>query len=332
MFPLFLWRKSHGNQRCSQVREKRNLEIVDEVSQQQKFHQLQSAGDFSFNQQVIWAFGWRIQALMEFKTATNRRLSNAASTGLYGTGVGGVGGGGASRLSLYQVAPCVEVSIEEFEQFALDRLRGFSFFLSSAALQLLLLPSAVSASACMATAGEFSKKKRKGNGVAVCMSVVENWFEEKSFSFFLIGAFLWAVLKAIEENRARGRRLEEVEAVVCAAAAPAWGLFVFVYIAMIVMCTMWLDGWWWPWLSIFVFALAKSFNNFQSASRVCRRAARIQMIFMLARVCTHFVKQKPLKPLKPLSWFILLTVECGFLFWVSSPGSSSSRWWDAHRV
>ncbi|CAK9864565.1 unnamed protein product [Sphagnum jensenii] len=85
---------------------------------------------------------------MEFKTATNRRLSNAASTGLYGTGVGGGGagaGGGASRLSLYQVAPCVEVSIEEFEQFALDRLR---------------------------------------------------------------------VLKAIEENRARGRRLEEVEAVV----------------------------------------------------------------------------------------------------------------------
>jgi hypothetical protein len=55
------------------------------------------------------------------------------------------------------------------------------------------------------------------------------------------------------------------------------------------------------------------------------------MIFMLARVCTHFVKQNPLKPLKPLSWFILLTVECGFLFWVSSPGSSS-RWWDAHRV
>jgi len=70
---------------------------------------------------------------MEFKTATNRRLSNAASTGLYGTGGGG-GGGGAARLSLYQVAPCVEVSIEEFEQFALDRLRGVSFFLSSAAL------------------------------------------------------------------------------------------------------------------------------------------------------------------------------------------------------
>ncbi len=63
------------------------------------------------------------------------------------------------------------------------------------------------------------------------------------FLFFLIGAFLWAVLKAIEENRARGRRLEEVEAVVCAAAAPAWGLFFFfVYIAMIVICTMWLDG------------------------------------------------------------------------------------------
>ncbi len=104
------------------------------------------------------------------------------------------------------------------------------------------------------------------------------------------------------------------------------GFFFFlVYIAMIVMCTMWLDGWWWPWLSIFVFALAKPFNNFQNASRVCRRAVRIQMIFMLARVCTHFVKQKPLKPLKPLSWFILLTVECGFLFWVSSPGSSS-RW------
>ncbi len=39
---------------------------------------------------------------------------------------------------------------------------------------LLLLPSAVSASACMATAGEFSKKKRKENGVAVCMSVVED--------------------------------------------------------------------------------------------------------------------------------------------------------------
>ncbi len=38
---------------------------------------------------------------------------------------------------------------------------------------------------------------------------------------------MWAVLKAIEENRARGRRLEEVEAVVCAAAAPAWGLFFF---------------------------------------------------------------------------------------------------------
>lgn len=46
-------------------------------------------------------------------------------------------------------------------------------------------------------------------------------------SFLLIGAFLWAVLKAIEENRARGRRLEEVEAVVCAAAAPAWGHFYF---------------------------------------------------------------------------------------------------------
>jgi hypothetical protein len=30
------------------VREKRNLEIVDAVSQQQKFHQLQSAGDLSF--------------------------------------------------------------------------------------------------------------------------------------------------------------------------------------------------------------------------------------------------------------------------------------------
>jgi hypothetical protein len=40
--------------------------------------------------------------------------------------------------------------------------------------QLLLLPSAVSASACMATAGEFSKKKRKENGVPVCMSVVED--------------------------------------------------------------------------------------------------------------------------------------------------------------
>ncbi len=145
------------------------------------------------------------------------------------------------------------------------------------------------------------------------------------FFFFLIGAFLWAVLKAIEENRARGRRLEEVEAVVCAAAAPAWGLCFFVYIAMIVICTMWLDGWWWPWLSILIFALAKPFNNFQNASRVCSNAVRIQMVFMLARVCTHFVKQKPLKPLKPLSWFILLTVECGFLFWVSSPGSSS-RW------
>ncbi len=100
----------------------------------------------SFNQQVIWAFGWRIQALMEFKTATNRRLSNAASTGLYGTGVGGGGGGGgggASRLSLYQVAPCVEVSIEEFEQFALDRLRGVSFFLSSAALSAAAVAAAV---------------------------------------------------------------------------------------------------------------------------------------------------------------------------------------------
>ncbi len=54
---------------------------------------------------------------------------------------------------------------------------------------------------------------------------------------------MWAVLKAIEENRARGRRLEEVEAVVCAAAAaPAWGLFFLVHIAMIVICTMWLDG------------------------------------------------------------------------------------------
>ncbi len=38
----------------------------------------------------------------------------------------------------------------------------------------LLLPSAVSASACMATAGEFAKKKRKENGVAVYMSVVGN--------------------------------------------------------------------------------------------------------------------------------------------------------------
>ncbi len=69
----------------------------------------------------------------------------------------------------------------------------------------------------------------------VWLSVCLLWridFEEKSFSFFffffLIGAFLWAVLKAIEENRARGRRLEEVEAVVCATtAAPAWGVFVF---------------------------------------------------------------------------------------------------------
>ncbi len=108
---------------------------------------------------------------MEFKTATNRRLSNAASTGLYGTGVGG--GGGASRLSLYQVAPCVEVSIEEFEQFALDRLRGASFFLSSAAL------SAAAAVCCFCfclygNCRRISRKKRKENGVAVCMSVVED--------------------------------------------------------------------------------------------------------------------------------------------------------------
>ncbi len=112
---------------------------------------------------------------MEFKTATNRRLSNAASTGLYGTGGGG--GGGASRLSLYQVAPCVEVSIEEFEQFALDRLRGVSFFLSSAAL------SAAAAAAvccfCFCLYGNCGRifhkeKKRKENGVAVCMSVVED--------------------------------------------------------------------------------------------------------------------------------------------------------------
>jgi len=114
---------------------------------------------------------------MEFKTATNRRLSNAANTGLYGTGGGG--GGGAARLSLYQVAPCVEVSIEEFEQFALDRLRGVSFFLSSAALSAAATAAAAVCCFCFCLYGNcrriFQKeKKRKENGVAVHMSVVEN--------------------------------------------------------------------------------------------------------------------------------------------------------------
>ncbi len=122
MFPLFLWRKRQPRLFAS-ARERESLRSLIRFRNNKTISRaFQSASDLSF-----W---WRIQALMEFKTATNRRLSNAASTGFYGTGVGG----GASRLSLYQVAPCVEVSIEEFEQFALDRLRGASFFLSSAAL------------------------------------------------------------------------------------------------------------------------------------------------------------------------------------------------------
>jgi hypothetical protein len=48
------------------------------------------------------------------------------------------------------------------------------FLFSFLPLLFQLLPSAVPASACMATAGEFSRKKRKENGVAVCMSVVED--------------------------------------------------------------------------------------------------------------------------------------------------------------
>lgn len=291
VFPLFLWRKRQPTfvRKCER---RESLRSLMRFRNNKKIRELQSASDLSF-----W---WRIQALMEFKTTTNRRLSNAASTGLYGTG----GGGGASRLSLYQVAPCVEVSIEEFEQFALDRLRGASFFLSSAALSAA---AAAVCCFCFCLYGNcrriFQKeKKRKENGVAVCMSVVEDWFwrEEFIFSFFFDRSFLVGSSESHwGESGARKETWRSGSCGMCCCCSCLGSFFFGVYIAMIVICTMWLDGWWWPLLSILIFALATPFNNFQNASRVCRRAARIQMIFMLARVCTHFVKQKPLKPLKP---------------------------------
>jgi hypothetical protein len=44
-------------------------------------------------------------------------VSNAQAVKVYGGGVGG------SRVSMYQVAPEADVSLEDFEQYALDRLR-----------------------------------------------------------------------------------------------------------------------------------------------------------------------------------------------------------------
>ena len=49
---------------------------------------------------------------MEFRS----RVSNAPAVKVYGGGVGG------SRVSMYQVAPDADVSLEDFEQYALDRL------------------------------------------------------------------------------------------------------------------------------------------------------------------------------------------------------------------
>ncbi|KAL2612907.1 hypothetical protein R1flu_024599 [Riccia fluitans] len=51
---------------------------------------------------------------MEYKVAGNKRTS---------FGDGGDGGGVSSRLSFYQNSSDVDVSLEDFEQFALDRLR-----------------------------------------------------------------------------------------------------------------------------------------------------------------------------------------------------------------
>ncbi|KAJ7524492.1 hypothetical protein O6H91_17G007600 [Diphasiastrum complanatum] len=55
---------------------------------------------------------------MDFRVATSKRLSGDGGP-LGGSIVADTG----SRLSLYETAPNVEVSLEEFEQFALDRLR-----------------------------------------------------------------------------------------------------------------------------------------------------------------------------------------------------------------
>lgn len=54
---------------------------------------------------------------MQFDVATSEKVSS-------GVGGGDGWGPGASRLSFYQKSPNVEVSLEEFEQFALDRLHG----------------------------------------------------------------------------------------------------------------------------------------------------------------------------------------------------------------
>ncbi len=206
-----------------------------------KSHELQSTSDLSF-----W---WRIQALMEFKTATNRRLSNAASTGLYGTGGGG---GGASRLSLYQVAPSVEVSIEEFEQFALDRLRGVSFFLSSAAL------SAAAAAVCRfcfylyGNCRRIFQKEKKRNRCG-CLYVCCGRLILKRrvfFSCFFDRSFLVGSSESHwGESSARKETWRSGSCGMCCCCSCLGSTFL-VYISMIVICTMWLDGWWWAWISI----------------------------------------------------------------------------------
>jgi hypothetical protein len=58
---------------------------------------------------------------MQFDVATSNKVS-------FGVGGGDGGGPGASRLCFYQKSPNVEVSLEEFEQFALDRLHGMHLF------------------------------------------------------------------------------------------------------------------------------------------------------------------------------------------------------------
>eukprot|EP00850_Spirogloea_muscicola_P025993 SM005127S17657 [mRNA] locus=s5127:94:900:- [translate_table: standard] len=58
---------------------------------------------------------------MDFNVTSSRKTASAGLASPLGNGGQAIP---ASRLSMYQAAPQGEVSLEEFEQFALDRLQG----------------------------------------------------------------------------------------------------------------------------------------------------------------------------------------------------------------